>query len=219
MMSDEFDFNLNAPVTRLTDGDILRSLKEFAAEKGGEPFTTSDYDSWPERVCCSDTVSKRIGSWRKALASVGINRGVQAHTYEVLELMDNLEKVWRELRRPPGKRVLREYGTGISERPYVNQWGSVRAACEVLARFKRGELSEDELLQRPPGQARQTIPLKTRWKVLKRDDYLCVKCGRRPPDVQLEVDHIRPVAKGGGNGIENLRTLCHDCNQGRKDRE
>ncbi|MDE2118263.1 MAG: HNH endonuclease [Betaproteobacteria bacterium] len=65
------------------------------------------------------------------------------------------------------------------------------------------------------------MPLKDRWIVLKRDNYRCVKCGASPSNnhkVELEVDHIIPVAKGGGNALENLQILCRDCNQGKKDR-
>jgi len=58
-----------------------------------------------------------------------------------------------------------------------------------------------------------------RIKVLERDNYKCVLCGRSARDgVVLEVDHIIPRAKGGGNNIENLQTLCFDCNRGKRDR-
>ncbi len=35
------------------------------------------------------------------------------------------------------------------------------------------------------------------------------------PDVILEVDHIKPVAEGGTNGMLNLITSCRDCNRGK----
>ena len=76
-----------------------------------------------------------------------------------------------------------------------------------------------ELLGRAPSRRnRAALSLQLRWDVLKHDDYRCVKCGARPPDVQLEVDHIIPVSRGGTNDPKNLRTLCHPCNQGKKDR-
>jgi 5-methylcytosine-specific restriction endonuclease McrA len=47
-----------------------------------------------------------------------------------------------------------------------------------------------------------------------------VKCGQSAKNdgVAVEVDHIVPVAKGGTNDIENLQTLCRNCNQGKKDK-
>ncbi|HBR13994.1 MAG TPA: hypothetical protein DD723_00415 [Candidatus Omnitrophica bacterium] len=59
------------------------------------------------------------------------------------------------------------------------------------------------------------------WEVLKKDNYTCKKCGRSPgkdKTVELEIDHIVPVAKNGTNEVDNLQTLCHECNQGKKDR-
>lgn len=39
--------------------------------------------------------------------------------------------------------------------------------------------------------------IKLRFDVFKRDKFQCVYCGRMPPDVTLEVDHIIPKACGG----------------------
>lgn len=56
-----------------------------------------------------------------------------------------------------------------------------------------------------------------RYDVLKRDHFRCVICGRSADDgVILHVDHIIPVSKGGKTEIGNLRTLCEDCNLGKK---
>ena len=54
-----------------------------------------------------------------------------------------------------------------------------------------------------------------RFKVFKRDLFVCQYCGATPPSVILEVDHIHPVSKGGKNGIDNLITACFSCNRGK----
>ena len=56
---------------------------------------------------------------------------------------------------------------------------------------------------------------KTRFAVLKRDNFTCQYCGRKAPEVILEVDHIYPKSKGGKNEIDNYKTSCRDCNIGK----
>lgn len=55
-----------------------------------------------------------------------------------------------------------------------------------------------------------------RFEIFKRDGFTCQYCGQKPPDVVLQVDHITPVALGGGNDVMNLVTSCEACNQGKK---
>lgn len=66
---------------------------------------------------------------------------------------------------------------------------------------------------------RQSISKKIRFEVFKRDKFTCQYCGRMSPDVVLEVDHIKPVSKGGTNDIMNLITSCMECNRGKSNRE
>mgnify|MGYP002762091884 CR=1 FL=1 len=55
-----------------------------------------------------------------------------------------------------------------------------------------------------------------RYDVLRRDGFRCVKCGRgREDGVKLHVDHIKPVSRGGKTVMDNLQTLCEDCNCGK----
>ena len=62
---------------------------------------------------------------------------------------------------------------------------------------------------------RNQISKKTRFEVFKRDNFTCQYCGKKAPDVILEIDHITPVADGGDNNILNLITSCRDCNRGK----
>ena len=64
-------------------------------------------------------------------------------------------------------------------------------------------------------RVRAEMTLKLRYQIMKRDNFQCVMCGRRPPNVELCVDHIKPVCKGGLSIESNLRTLCKDCNSGK----
>jgi len=59
------------------------------------------------------------------------------------------------------------------------------------------------------------ITKKIRFEVFKRDAFICQYCGKTPPDVTLEVDHINPKSKGGSDDINNLITACFDCNRGK----
>lgn len=56
---------------------------------------------------------------------------------------------------------------------------------------------------------------RTRFEVFKRDNFKCQYCGRTPPEVVLEIDHIIPKASGGRNSIHNYITACFDCNHGK----
>ena len=58
-----------------------------------------------------------------------------------------------------------------------------------------------------------------RYKVLERDGFKCVVCGRSQGDsVKLHVDHYIPLSKGGRTELKNLRTLCAECNHGKAGR-
>ena len=62
-----------------------------------------------------------------------------------------------------------------------------------------------------------SLPQKLRFEVFKRDKHTCQYCGRSPPAVILEVDHIIPISSGGTDELSNLITSCFDCNRGKGD--
>lgn len=54
-----------------------------------------------------------------------------------------------------------------------------------------------------------------RFEIFKRDKFTCQYCGKEPPAVLLELDHVIPVSQGGTDDDINLITSCFECNRGK----
>ena len=79
---------------------------------------------------------------------------------------------------------------------------------------KEAEYKQSAKYQR--SQVTETV----RYNVMRRDGFRCTICGRDASDgVKLHVDHIIPVSKGGKSTMDNLRTLCEECNRGKRDKD
>lgn len=59
------------------------------------------------------------------------------------------------------------------------------------------------------------VSTRTRFEVFKRDSFTCRYCGRKSPEVVLEIDHITAIANGGTDDTVNLTTSCWSCNRGK----
>jgi len=57
--------------------------------------------------------------------------------------------------------------------------------------------------------------LRLRFRILKKFNFTCQYCGRKAPEVILNVDHIIPKSKGGSKGESNLIVACWECNIGK----
>jgi len=95
---------------------------------------------------------------------------------------------------------------------------------QFLARFPLKELLHQSRIPRQLRITRQhktvkrkTLSKKIRYLIMERDGFRCRICGRTAKETKLEVDHIIPVSKGGTDSLNNLWTLCIDCNRGKSD--
>ncbi|MFC9623629.1 HNH endonuclease [Streptomyces sp. NPDC056930] len=70
----------------------------------------------------------------------------------------------------------------------------------------------------PDDAVERRRPSKKLWmRVIKRDGFRCVVCGRRPSDytdIELNVHHLVPWRMSGPTAEENLVTLCSTCHKG-----
>lgn len=70
--------------------------------------------------------------------------------------------------------------------------------------------------------AERKIPKGRKFEVFERDDFRCQWCGAtRDNGAELTLDHIIPLAagidNGGTNEMDNLQTLCKECNENKAD--
>lgn len=87
---------------------------------------------------------------------------------------------------------------------YLHQKGKLIKVKKGVYMYDPDYVNEVELWDFSP---------ETKKKILERDNYRCVVCGRGKEDgVDLVVDHIKPKDKGGTNDIDNGQTLCMEHN-------
>lgn len=78
-----------------------------------------------------------------------------------------------------------------------------------VARINRAQ-SMVAMQQAPQPSVRGAIPDDLKQYVWTRDGGRCRQCGS---NVELQFDHIIPVAFGGATSAENLQILCGSCNR------
>lgn len=57
-----------------------------------------------------------------------------------------------------------------------------------------------------------SVSKRLRFEVLRRDNHACRYCGAKAPFVELQIDHVIPRTRGGGDEAWNLTAACIDCN-------
>ena len=92
---------------------------------------------------------------------------------------------------------------------------------EVAARYQelQEKISRKNSAEEQKKRERAKMSDSLRYDILRRDGFKCQICGRTQADgVKLHVDHIVPIARGGKTEESNLRTLCDQCNLGKRDK-
>ncbi|MGA9853205.1 MAG: HNH endonuclease [Gammaproteobacteria bacterium] len=169
------------------------------------------------------TIVKRFGSLRKALELAGLSTSRFTKATDT-ELLASLVELWQRVLetegRTPQRKDLSAFGYLFSGDTVLRRFGSWRAAL-LRARdsvtIESAEQTEQVSNSAKPVRTRQTFSLRKRFFVMKRDGFCCVRCGACGHGVRLEVNHHVPFAKGGTDALDNLETLCFDCNRGQRD--
>ena len=138
--------------------------------------------------------------------------------YTTEELFDNIQKVWDFKGSQPFLKDMEVEPSVICWGTYFHRFGSWKKALEEFVKYKNNTNDVQYIQNKNNRKARKTINNSLKYDVMKRDCFKCQYCGKSPANdvgVELQIDHILPVSKGGTNEIENLKTICKDCNIGK----
>jgi|688.fasta_scaffold468041_1 hypothetical protein len=83
-------------------------------------------------------------------------------------------------------------------------------------------MSEKIKFKKSAAGQRSLMTAKFRDFIKTRDQFTCKYCSvsiSKEPNLLLEVDHIKPVSKGGLSVETNLQTLCWKCNRTKSNKE
>jgi len=219
---------------RMDEGDLLAEMKRVHTQLGTGVLTKDDFDR-ASGVTSSAAIRGKFGSWKKAMEKAGIQVSTLGRRYTDEECFENLVAVWTHYGRPPHHDEMKVPPSVVGPKAYVIRWGTWRKAlrafvdwanadgesnvpCATTTQNGRREASPQPAAPpvRREEDCREVKP-GLRFRVFCRDKFACVACGRTPKihNVVLHADHIVSVHEKGKTTLENLQTLCQDCNLGK----
>ncbi len=230
-MSEDFQFKAERKrIDTLPLSLVLEELQAAARHFAGRQFSRREFDRVAKR-CKGTTVLKHFETWSVALNAIGTP--LQPYRPDRKQISDEdllaeLARVWRYFGHRPSKNEWEATDTLYSYTTYKQRFGGWTTACASLVdRAAQGMVleavsnSSADVPESPksiPTDRKRDVPLKLRLKILTRDGFKCVLCGRTPalyPGAVLHLDHIEPFSNDGPTSESNLRTLCEQCNWGK----
>jgi hypothetical protein len=223
-------FDLNLKRNNIPDAELFADLRRVAAKLGTQTVTVSAYDRLGHFN--ASTISKRFGSWLKALEAAGLHtRPSQRKNIPKEELLDNLREIWVTLARQPRyeetKAPLSRFSAGTYERCFGSWNEAMKAFIRWIDEGRADSVATEESSDGTQNsvdsptikrRTKRDVSPRLRFSILLRDGFRCHSCGRSPlqtPGVELHVDHIVPWSQGGETLPENLQTKCDTCNLGK----
>jgi hypothetical protein len=215
----------------MSDDALIAEMHRVHKLTGHCVLTKDDFNRLS--VSCYEVVLNRFGGWHKALAVAGIEKSEAGNRYSDEECLENIAVLWNHYGRQPRYDEVKRPPSAVGAKAYVGRWGNWRRALKAFvewANTNSAESNAPSTREIPPesdsapavkvrrsADDRHEVPLRLKWQVHVRDNFRCVACGKNPPQhgVTLHADHIAPWADGGKTVLDNLQTLCEECNLGK----
>lgn len=189
--------------------EILNNLKEYSKVIEKIKFNKSIAPKYNEEYT---EILNKVYQSQSQLLKISTKR------YKSIE-----DDFFRELTLKPVTNVnvvvIMEYSSpkgqvNLSKKDVFN-YNDIFTAFNSVSRSKLDKKTYDDMVLAERGEVSDSI----RYDVFYRDHFKCKICGASSDQgVQLHVDHIIPVSKGGKSTIDNLQTLCERCNIGKSNK-
>ena len=204
------------------DAELLADLRRVASDIGSSRVTMAQYSA--QGHFDTSTLRRRFGSWNRALLTAGLDVSNEVGLSDE-RLFENILVLWQYYGRQPRRVELSRPPSAISQGPYRRRFRSwVHALLAFVEYASESEVSLGSSSRSTGARDRPATgrdpSLRIRFKVLQRDQFRCRACGASPAinlGIHLQVDHIIPWSAGGETAMENLQTLCQNCNLGKSD--
>jgi len=231
---------------RPTKGMLLAELHSVQRKRLGAILTYSSYKTLGGTYS-RGVFRARFGSWTAAVNATGGVSGEQARysktelfdeiqrLWELLGRQPRQVDMWKHGSISP-KCYAREFGSWTKaihafcdDRSTIEDEQNTKPPAEDITLEREAPPPVQEVAKQPPHtlhatlathRTGRTVSARLRFKVLNRDRFTCKLCGRSPdkhPGLELEVDHSRSYSRGGETEMDNLQTLCKECNRGKAD--
>lgn len=216
----------------MSEADLVLELQRVQSIAGRDALSVEEFSRLS--VIGVGTIRGRFGTWQKALSVAGISQSKHGKRYSDEECFENLAAVWTHYGRVPQYLEMNQAPSVVGPKAYVVRWGTWRKSLEAFVDWANAEgetpqgasPSGDEVSAEPKlkvhsvrkeEDCREVRP-GLRFKVFMRDRFRCLACGRSPAthlNIELHADHVVSVHDKGKTALENLQTLCQDCNLGK----
>ncbi len=233
-------------LNEIPESKILEELEKAAKHFNYIEFAWRDFDKFAG--ISANTVKTHFGNWKSGLAALkrhlqskGLDLSPRPHApnrvHSDKELFNEMERIWQKVGQRPSRTEWEMSEPKIAYNTYKQRFGGWTNACTKFIEYKMGGdiLADDFVLPDQEEQKTQqenkveykkensrNVSLSLRLEVLSRDKFRCVFCGKSPATdigTKLHIDHIMPFANGGKSILENLQTLCEECNLGKSNRK
>ena len=240
----KFEFG-RSQISKIPREKVIAELEKVAKYFDYTDFRQEDFDKIADISYYK--VYREFGSWENTLKflvehfkkkDIEFKLTTRRSSYSVQEMFDEMERIWRKLGHRPSRNEWVSSSPLISYDSIYRRFGSWKEACLKFIEYKSGReiseiqevnevkkrLKESDIITKKNAKKKKviektrTIPLSIRVKVLSRDNFRCIFCGKSPATdigTKLHIDHIVPFSKGGTNEMKNLQTLCEKCNLGK----
>ena len=220
------DFNFQRKrINTISEDRKLEELEKAAMYFNYIEFSWRDFNKVSN--ISASAIKVHFGSWKKALEALNLHlqkKGMKLsprpyapqRIYSDEDLFIEMERIWKKVGQRPSRTEWEMFEPKISIAAYKNRFGSWTNACLKFIEFKMGgEILSDNFVRYETvdplthekrakislaKENSRNVPLILRLKVLQRDNFRCVFCGKSPATdlgTKLHIDHIFPFSKGG----------------------